>query len=224
MPIKKENVFGGPNVGVYLAMNNAYFIHPPKINPKITEFAESIHPDIISIESFIGGSSVVGSYIAMNSNGILLPHNTLEEEIELLKRKMAQDFKITLLETEHNAFGNLILCNDKGAIISPKLGEAQDIIAEALGVPVQVLAFAGSDLPGSCGVANNKGVLVHPMISEADAQTVSDILQAEIDVSTVNTGNPYLGGGAVVNDYGAIFGRDSTGPEIQRLIEILQLE
>lgn len=224
MPVKKENVFGGPNLGVYLAMNNRYLIHPPKINPKLIDFAHEIHPDLITIETFIGGSSVIGSYVAMNSYGMIVPSNILDEELNNLRSKMAQDFQISLIETEHNAFGNLILCNDHGAVISPKIGDAKDVIAKALNVPVIVMGFAGSDLPGSSGIANNKGVVVHPMIEESEAQIIADILKVDIDVSTINTGNPYLGGGAVVNDFGAIFGRDSTGPEIQRLLEILQID
>lgn len=224
MPIKKENVFGGPNLGVFLSMNNAYFIHPPKINPKLIEFVKTIHQNMITIETFIGGSAVVGSLIAMNSKGIILPHNILDSELDVLKANMAHDFQITTIEAEANAFGNLILCNDHGAIISPKIGEAKEVISKALQVPVEVLAYAGSNLPGSCGLANNKGVLVHPMISDEEAEIISKILHVEIDVSTINTGNPYLGGGAVVNDFGALFGRDSTGPEIQRLLEVLQIE
>ncbi len=224
MPVKKDVVFGSSNIGVSLAMNNKYFIHPPKINPNIIEFAKKIHPDMISIETFIGGGSVVGALVVMNSHGIVVPSTIQEDEMEILQSNFAKDFQITVLETENNAFGNLILCNDKGAIISPKLGEAAEVIENALKVPVRVLEFAGSDLAGSCGLANNHGVLVHPMVDEASAQIISDVLQVDIDVSTVNTGNPFLGGGAVVNDYGAIFGRDSTGPEIQRLLEILQID
>ncbi|MHA1794612.1 MAG: translation initiation factor IF-6 [Promethearchaeota archaeon] len=223
MPIKKENIFGGSNLGVYLAMNNSYFIHPPKINPKIVEFVKKINPNMVVIETFIGGSAVVGSLVAMNSKGIILPHNILDSELEILRANMTHDFQISIIETDANAFGNLILCNDHGAIISPKIGEAKDVISQALNVPVEILAFAGSNLSGSCGLANNKGVLVHPMISEDDAEIIAKVLKVEIDVSTINTGNPYLGGGAVVNDYGALFGRDSTGPEIQRLLEVLQI-
>ncbi|MCF2140138.1 MAG: translation initiation factor IF-6 [Candidatus Lokiarchaeota archaeon] len=224
MPIKKENIFGGPNIGVYLAMNNAYFLHPPKINPKILEFVKEIRSDMVSIETFIGGGAVIGSYVAMNSFGIIVPHNIFDSELEVLRANMTHEFQISVVETDLNAFGNLILCNDHGAIISPKIGEAKDVISKALKVPVRVLGFAGSNLPGACGLANNKGVLVHPMIDEHDAEIIADTLKVEIDVSTINTGNPYLGGGAIVNDYGALFGRDSTGPEIQRLLEVLQIE
>jgi len=225
VPVKKENVYGGPNLGVYLAVNNRYFLHPPKIKSPLPDFARQIFPDIVVIETFIGGSSVLGALVAMNSFGMIIPSTVGDDELELLQTQMDKDFQITVIDAGgDNAFGNLILCNDKGAIISPLLADAKDIIAKTLNVPVTILGFAQSDLPGSCGLANNHGVVVHPMVTDQEAEIISDVLQVEIDVSTVNCGSPYLGGGAILNDVGAMFGRESTGPEIQRILEVLQID
>ncbi len=224
MAVIKENIFGVSEIGVYLALNNKYFIYPPKINPNIVKFIKNLSTEIIPIETFIGGSAVNGSYIAMNSKGILLPNTTSDSEVHLLRKNMDKDFQIGVVETDQNAFGNLVLCNDYGAIISPLIEEAKDIIAEILQVPVEVFHFADSNLPGSCGIANNHGVVVHPMVTEAEADIINKILKVDIDVTTVNCGNPFIGGGCVVNDFGALFGRNTTGPEIQRIMEILQLD
>ena len=224
MPILKEAIYGNQEVGTYLALNNDYFLYPQKINPKIVEFIKQVRPDIVTIETFIAGSPVIGSFVAMNSYGMIVPDLITDDELELLQKNTKKEFQITSISLEDNAFGNLVLCNDKGAIISPKLEEARDIIEKALKVPTRVLRFADSDLAGSCGLANNSGVLVHPLITEEEAAIIEKTLQVEIDVSTVNCGSPYLGGGAIVNDSIAIFGQDSTGPELQRIMEILDLE
>ena len=224
MPILKETVFGGPEVGVYFALNNHYFIHPPTITPRIIEFVKTIHPDMRAIETFIAGSAVVGSFIAMNNKGMVVPSIIHDDELEILRQNLDKNFPITTIESENNAFGNLILCNDFGAIISPKLEKLKDIIQTALQVPVKVMEFANSELAGSCGIANNHGVIVHPMITENEAIIISEVLKVDIDVSTINCGQPYLGGGVIANDYGAVFGRKTTGPEIQRIMEILELE
>ena len=224
MPILKEAIYGNQEVGTYLALNNDYFLYPQKINPKIVEFIKQVRPDIVTIETFIAGSPVIGSFVAMNSYGMIVPDLITDDELEILQKNTKKEFQITSISVEDNAFGNLVLCNDKGAIISPKLEEARDIIEKALKVPTRVLRFADSDLAGSCGLANNSGVLVHPMITEEEAAIIEKILKVEIDVSTVNCGSPYLGGGAIVNDSIAIFGQDSTGPELQRIMEILDLE
>lgn len=224
MPILKEAIYGNQEVGTYLALNNDYFLYPQKINPKIVEFIKDIRPNIVRIETFIAGSPVIGSFVAMNSYGMIVPDLITDDELEILQKNTKKEFQITSISLEDNAFGNLILCNDKGAIISPKLEEAREIIERALKVPTRVLRFADSDLAGSCGLANNSGVLVHPMITEEEATIIEKTLKVEIDVSTVNCGSPYLGGGAIVNDSIAIFGQDSTGPELQRIMEILDLE
>jgi translation initiation factor 6 len=224
VPILKEIIYGNQEVGTYLALNNDYFLYPQRINPKIVEFIKHNRPDIVTIETFIAGSPVIGSFVAMNSYGMIVPDLITDDELELLQKNTKKEFQITSISLEDNAFGNLILCNDKGAIISPKLEEAREIIEKALKVPTRVLRFADSDLAGSCGLANNSGVLVHPMITEEEALIIEKTLKVEIDVSTVNLGSPYLGGGAVVNDSIAIFGQNSTGPEMQRILEILDLE
>lgn len=224
MPILKELIYGNQEVGTYLALNNDYFLYPQRINPKIVDFIKHSQPDIVTIETFIAGSPVIGSFVAMNSFGMIVPDLITDDELEILQKNTKKDFQITSISVEDNAFGNLVLCNDKGAIISPKLEEAKDIIQKALKVPVRVLRFADSDLAGSCGLANNSGVLVHPMITEEEAIIIEKTLKVDIDVSTVNCGSPYLGGGATVNDSIAIFGQNSTGPELQRIMELLQLE
>ncbi len=225
VPILKEIIYGNQEVGTYLALNNDYFLYPQKINPKIVEFIKHSQPDIVTIETFIAGSPVIGSFVAMNSYGMIVPDLITDDELELLQKNTKKDFQITSIGIEDNAFGNLVLCNDSGAIISPKLEEAKDIIEKALKVPVRVLRFADSDLAGSCGLANNSGVLLHPMVTEEEAKIIGKVLHVEeVDVSTVNCGSPYLGGGVIVNDSVAIFGQNSTGPELQRIMEILQLD
>ncbi len=225
MPILKEIIYGNQEVGTYLALNNDYFLYPQKINPKIVEFIKINRPEIITIETFIAGSPVLGSFVAMNSYGMIVPDLIHDDELEFLQKNTKKDFQITSISHEDNAFGNLILCNDKGAIISPKLEEAKEIIEKALNVPARVLRFAGSDLAGSCGLANNSGVLLHPMVTEEEAEIIGKTLHVDdVDVSTVNCGSPYLGGGVIVNDSVAIFGQNSTGPEMQRILEILNLD
>lgn len=131
MPIVKENVYGGPNIGVFLRMNNQYLLYPSKINPKLLELIQEMDPTLNCIETFIAKSSVLGSYVAMNSFGMVVPHLISDEELDTLRGLMQKNFQIVEIETESNAFGNLILCNDQGAILSSKLQDIQDIIASA---------------------------------------------------------------------------------------------
>ena len=61
------------------------------------------------IETFIGGGAVIGSLVTMNNKGMVLPNIITEDEMENLKANMEQDFQIGMVDTDQNAFGNLIL-------------------------------------------------------------------------------------------------------------------
>lgn len=224
MVIFKDNIYGGPNIGTYTLMTNKLFLYPPQTSPSIIKFIQdstSLEP----IEMLINNSTVLGVYIASNSHGMIISHFIRDTELNLLKTFLPKDFGIIELEADDNAFGNLILCNDKGAIISPLLVDYKDIIEKTLNVPCKVFHFAGSKLPGSCALANNHGVVIHPMATEKEADEIAKALQVQsIDVSTINCGNPFLRGGAIVNDNAGIFGRATTGPEMARITEILHLE
>lgn len=226
MAILKSQVFGRSLIGVYLTANNAYILYPPSLlNPLLkkyrTIFKEPFYP--ITIHS----SNLLGVYTASNKFGIIVPHLIKDEEYEKLKnifREENSSPQIGVLESIDNAFGNLILCNDKGAIISSLLKDYRKEIEDILNVETVVFEFANSYLPGSISLANNYGCVVHPLSKDDEIEYISSILKVdEVDVSTINRGVPYLNSGAIVNDKSGIFGVNSTGPELMRITSVLQL-
>jgi translation initiation factor 6 len=226
MTILKYQVFGGNSVGVYLAVNNSYGLYPSTLIRSTVEkikstFSEPFFP--ISIHN----SSLLGVYTASNKNGIIVPHIIRDDELQKLKtytKDLDVDHQIGVLKSLDNAFGNLILCNDKGAIISSFLKEYKNEIEDILNVETIVYEYVDINLPGSISVANNKGCLVHPLATDEEIEIITDILKVdETDVSTVNRGLPYLSSGAVVNDQSGIFGLRCTGPEMMRLTNVLVL-
>jgi translation initiation factor 6 len=225
MAILKDNIYGGPNIGTYTVLTNRFFLHPPQTSPSILKFINDLSPKLDPIEIMLNNSTVLGVYVAANSHGMIIPHLTKDTELDKLRSSLPKGYAITEIESDDNAYGNLILCNDHGAIISPLLVDSQEAIASTLNVPVKIFHFANSKLPGSCGLATNKGVVIHPMATEKEAEVIATHLKVKsIDVSTVNCGNPFLRGGAVVNDTVGIFGRSTTGPEMARISDILSLE
>ena len=166
-------------------------------------------------------------YIASNKYGIIVPHIIKDDELKSLKEILKErnfSSQIGVLKSIDNAFGNLILCNDKGAIISSFLNEYRKQIEDILNVETVVYEFADNYLPGSISLANNNGCLVHPLTTDEEIDYISSILKVEeVDVSTVNRGVPYLSSGAIVNDESGIFGVDCTGPEMMRITSVLQL-
>ncbi|MFX1455351.1 MAG: hypothetical protein ACFFDB_08230 [Promethearchaeota archaeon] len=226
MVILRSQVFGRSLIGIYLTANNSYILYPPTLLKPLlkkykTIFKESFYPITIY------NSILIGVYIASNKFGIILPHIIKDDELE----KLEDNFKgesnspqIGILKSIDNAYGNLILCNDKGAIISSLLKEYRKEIEDILNVETVVYEFADTYLPGSISLANNHGCVVHPLSTDEEIEYISSVLKVdEVDVSTVNRGIPYLSSGAIVNDESGIFGVNCTGPEMMRITSVLQL-
>lgn len=226
MTILKYQLLGKNSVGVYLEVNNRFGLYPStllnfaieKIKPV---FEEPLYPFSIN------NSNLIGVYSASNKNGIIVPHIIRDDEFDILKKytgMIDRNYQIGILKSIDNAFGNLILCNDKGAIISSFLKNYKREIEDILGVETMVFEFTENYLPGSIGLANNFGCVVHPLTNDDEIEQIASILKVdEVDVSTVNRGIPYLSSGAVINDKSGIFGLNCTGPEMMRITDVLNL-
>jgi translation initiation factor 6 len=151
--------------------------------------------------------------VSANSNGILLPHSVREEELDVIK----PFFKggVTIMETKKTAYGNLVLANDNGAVVDPRLKEP-DVkqISETLGVEVVRAEIAGLPYVGSLAAATNKGVLAHPLLKDEERKVLESVFKVPVDVGTVNCGIPYVGTGLIANSHAAVVGSMTTGPEM----------
>ena len=74
-----------------------------------------------------------------------------------------------MLDTKHNALGNLICVNDKGGVISP-IVEKEYIkeIEDTLDIEVVQKRIAGFHQVGAVMKANNHGAVIHPETDEED--------------------------------------------------------
>ncbi len=222
MAILKSQIFGRSYVGVYLLPNNSFVLYPHSLLTRTLEKLKSVF-NLPLYSATVNNSKLLGIYLIANKYGMLVPDLVRDDELETLKSNVDNSLQIGVLKSLDNAFGNLILCNDKGAIISSLLKGHREYIEDILNVETVVYEFANSYLPGSISVANNKGCLVHPLSTDEEIEYISSVLKVETDVSTVNRGHPYLRAGVAVNDSNGVFGNDSTGPELMRLTSILQI-
>jgi translation initiation factor 6 len=226
MTILRAQVFGRSLIGVYLTANNSYVLYPPTLlKPLLKKFKATFTEPFYS--QTINNSNLLGVYTASNKYGIIVPHIIKDEELDELKSNLERvnhSPQISILKSIDNAFGNLILCNDKGAIISSFLKEQKSEIESTLNVETEIYEFANNYLPGSISLVNNNGCVVHPLSNDDEIDIITSILKVDaVDVSTVNRGVPYLGSGAIVNDNSGIFGVDCTGPELMRITSVLKL-
>ena len=120
--------------------------------------------------------------------------------------------------------GNMVLANDHGALVDPRLRE-EDVakISDSLGVEAVPGEIAGLPYVGSLAIATNKGVLVHPLLREEERKLLEDLLKAHVDVGTINCGIPYVATGLIGNTHGAVAGFITTGPELFIIEEALDV-
>jgi len=178
---------------------------------KAQEYAQWLKTELI--HTAISGSVLIGVLAAANNNGILLPNSVRQEELERIKTSFKGN--ITIMETKKTAYGNLVLANDKGAVVDPRFKE-HDIrqISDALGVEAVPTEIASLPYVGSLAVATNKGVLAHPLLKDEEKKTLESVFKVPVDVGTINCGVPYVGTGLLANNQASVAGSMTTGPEM----------
>ena len=212
MTVYLSSIVGSASIGVYtLTTENITLI--PRMVPKekAQEIANWLKTKLLYTS--IGGSVLGGALACANTNGMLLPNYIREEELKDIKS--AFEGNIQIMETKKTAYGNLVLANDKGAVVDPRL-KANEIkqISEALGVEVAPTEIAGLPYVGSLAVATNKGVLAHPLLKDEERKILEDLFKVPVDVGTINCGVPYVGTGLIANSNAAVAGSMTTGPEM----------
>ncbi len=219
--LSRMDLNGNPHIGVYCRANNEIAFVPPFANEKeIREIKRVLRVRVVSMT--IGGSSIIGSLLAMNSNGMVVADFIEKDEMKKIEENF--DGEIMVIEDRYNASGNNILANDYGAIAHPMIkDETLKKIERILDVKAEKSTIAGLNTVGMAGVATNKGVLCHPKIGEEERKMIEDVLGVEVNIGTVNHGMPYVGAGIIANEYGAIASRNTTGIELGRIEEALNL-
>jgi translation initiation factor 6 len=167
----------------------------------------------------IGGTRVVGTLLTANRTGIVVGDIATPDEVKAMKKT---GLNVQLLEGRLNAAGNLILANDRAALVHPRLVKAQvQAIADTLGVEVEKGTVAGLHTVGSAAEVTERGLLAHPKVDDDEIEQLQDLFKVEVGIGTVNYGSPMIGAGIVANSKGAVFGTPSTGVEKGRVAEAL---
>lgn len=216
----KAAYFGNPWIGMFIRTNDEITMLPIDSMDKLGDMVrERLKTEVVKVG--IADSNLLGVYVAMNSNGAILPNVAREEEIALLKKA---GLNVYISKDLHNANGNNIAANDLGGIINPYVERAEAAaIGDVLGVELVPMTVAGFSTVGSACVATNTGFLAHYRSGEDDLARLRDALKVQGSKGTVNTGTGFVAYGAVVNSNGYVVGEDTTAFEIGRLEEALGL-
>ena len=215
MDIIKYNVYRGPNLGVYISVNDKIGLVPMGFaETKAEKLSEYL--DIEILYTAVANTRLIGALSVMNNKGILLPNTAYQDEFDYLKNDT--DLEVGVLDTKFNALGNVICANDKGAVVSPWLSKEDcSKISDVLDVEVIQKKISGFNQTGVVLVANNSGAAIHPEADEEDMKTIANVLGVKIEQSSINNGIPYVSSGILANNHCLVVGSLTTGPEIMML-------
>jgi len=215
--LEKLSFFGDPNIGLYAFCTDSYCLLGKSVYASYKKEVEEVL-GVPVYEASVANTSFVGIFLAGNSSIVLAPSIIGKDE---LKRLKAFGLEVETLDCKYNALGNLVLANDNGALISPLLKGLKDKLESLLGIDIAVGTVANLNVVGSCGVATNKGCLLHRDVLEEELIIVQKVLKVEADIGTVNFGSPFVRSGIIANSKGFLVGEQTTGPEIVRCDEAL---
>jgi len=217
--IQKTRVFNSPFLGVYLRTWEKYTLVPSNMDRDMTKvISESLGTELIELT--LGGTKLLGSLSAMNSNGVLLSNIASNSETI----KMPSDVNVAFLEDQINALGNDILVNDKAALVHEDFDRKSiKVIEDVLDVEVKKGSFGDIKTVGSCGLITKKGLILPPNLSDEEIEDMSNFFGVKGKVGTANFGSLYVGASVVAKSKGALIGEDSTTIEISNIEEALNL-
>jgi translation initiation factor 6 len=210
-----------PYIGVFCRANDFFAV----ASPFLTDKEHAIINNILKVnvnDVTIGGSTIAGSLLAMNSHGAVVTDFISDDESKILEELF--DGNVLIIKDKFNAAGNNILTNDYGALVHPMLSDGTiNDIKGVLDVGVERGTIFDIQTVGMAAVATNNGVLCHPKIHEEEKRHIERLFGVPADIGTVNHGVPYVGAGIVANTYGALMGSQTTGIEMGRIEEALKL-
>ena len=211
--LRRLEVNGNPYIGVFCAANEDLLLLEPSVpTAAVKHIAEAL--ETRAVQSNVAGSTVIGSLVAMNSNGILTSPFIDEGEIEAIGEPVFP------LPPRLSAVAHKFLCNDRGAVVHPGYDDdAITFISEALGVPAVRGTVAGIKTVGAVAVATNKGVLCHPHAKPAEMDLLKTALGVPVAITTANYGSALVGACMVANSKGAVVGSKTTPIELGRIEE-----
>ncbi len=212
-------------MGVFSKLTNAYALVCLGGSQNFySVFEGELSAHIPVVHTSIAGCRFVGRVTVGNKKGLLVPHNTTDQELAHLRNALPDAVVVTRVGERLSALGNCIATNDHVALAHTDIDrETEDIIADTLGVEVFRQTVAGNALVGSYAVFSNTGGMVHPRTSLEDQEELSSLLQVPLVAGTVNRGSDVLGAGCVVNDWAAFCGSDTTSTELSVLESIFKL-
>ncbi|MDE1874371.1 MAG: translation initiation factor IF-6 [Candidatus Micrarchaeota archaeon] len=222
MGIEKLEILGNDYIGAWVVATDKFFL----MGNEVSKGEERVLREALGVDGIrtsVTGTGFVGIYAAANSNGVLLPYGTEEREVAELKRQL-DGLNVHMLHTDYNALRNNILVNDKIAVVNPAYGKGEESeIADALQVEVVKAAVGGFSTVGANNIMTNKGLAINNRATEHEKAHMESVTGMKSEQSTANLGSVSIGLCTVANSNGLVVGETTTGFELSRIAEALNL-
>jgi len=221
--IKKITVYGNPFIGIYAKTNDKITLTGKSVVGIFEKNKDAIKTRVI--ETSIANSDLIGIYSAMNNKGVILPFIIWDKEISEIKEIKKLGINVSTIETKLTAIGNNIAANDNACIINPRIKEKKIIknISETLDVEVIPFKVANFLTVGATTLVTNKGFITHPNASYDEIKEMESIFKVKGGVGTANKGVPFIPLSIIANSNGFLAGELTTGYELGRISESLDL-
>jgi len=220
--VAKLSFDGDPNVGLYVAVSDKVCLVGKSVASKYIKILKDVFKVPI-IQANVYGTSLVGIFVVISGNTILLPDVIFESELAEIRAAAAKlKVEVKTFKTNHTALANNIVCNNKVGIVSKQFSKREvKEIENTFKIKTIQLDLAEMNTPGSAGVINNKNGVFSPDLSDKEIAKVEKLLGFEIGLGSVNMGSPIVHSGLVANSFGFIVGDLCSGYEIGRIEESL---
>lgn len=215
--IQKISILRSNFIGVYSKAWEDIVFLPSNVEDEIAaQISEGLQAPVEKL--LIDNSSLIGAFIALNSNGIVVSRNGTDHVFS----DQISDRNVLFLKDKINAIGNDVVVNDHAAMIHKAFtASSQKKIEDTLGVEVIKGTIGGIKTVGSAAILTKKGMLVTPEASEDEIRSLSEFFKVPVKEGTANFGNMYVGSSILANSRGVFVGKETTPIETGRIDDIL---
>jgi translation initiation factor 6 (eIF-6) len=214
MAIYKTDFFGNSTLGLLSILTNTHCYLPPDLKKKqienISRFLE-----VETVTTTFYNTFLLGLLGAGNSKFLFIPGIVSDKEL------INSDIKVFKINSVFNTFGNLILCNDKGIILSPYLSDKIDFFKENTKLDVEITTISGLPLPGILALVSNKAGIAHKNCRDKELEVLEKTLGVEFKVCEFYEGFP--GAEFLANSKGLIIPKYIKSQELAEIQEGLKV-
>jgi len=212
-------------IGVFCKLTNKYCLVALGGSENFYSTFETELADTIPVvHATIAECRIIGNLVAGNKNGLLVPHNTTDQELQHLRNSLPDEVVVRRIDERLTALGNNFQCNDHTALLHHAVDtNTEELMADTLGVEVFRSAVAEQSLVGTYSLFTNAGGIVHPKTNVEQLDELASLLQVPLVAGTVNRGSEAIGSGMVANDWVAFCGSDTTATEVQVIENVFKI-